>query len=78
MEASVYTVEAQVERQHWWFRGRRRILNQLLGAVLGDGPLPLRALDVGCGTGILAVIAALSPVARERNVLAPSYSHIGK
>lgn len=51
MERATYEVEARVERDHWWFRGRRRILARLLDAL--DPPLApgARVLDVGCGTG---------------------------
>lgn len=51
MERSTYEVEAEVERRHWWFQGRRRILTRLLDRV--DPPVSTRArvLDVGCGTG---------------------------
>lgn len=51
MERSTYEIEADVERHHWWFQGRRRILTRLLASL--DPPLPrdARALDVGCGTG---------------------------
>ena len=49
MKQATYEVEAQVERDHWWFRGRRRILTRLI-AELGL-PAGARVLDVGCGTG---------------------------
>lgn len=51
MERTTYEVEADLERRHWWFRGRRRILSRLLARL--DPPLPpqARVLDVGCGTG---------------------------
>jgi SAM-dependent methyltransferase len=35
---------------HWWFRGRRAVFAQLLGAHLGQTRVR-RALDVGCGAG---------------------------
>jgi len=64
VETATYQIEAQLERRHWWFRGRRRILERLLAGL--DPPLPVgaRALDVGCGTGangpVLATRAAFS------------------
>jgi SAM-dependent methyltransferase len=58
MDRTTYEVEAKVERDHWWFRGRRRILSRLIDALhLPDGAV---ALDVGCGTG------ANGPVLAER------------
>ncbi len=41
----------EVERTHWWYRGRRRILLRLLDRFLGAGDH--RILDVGAGTGYL-------------------------
>jgi SAM-dependent methyltransferase len=64
VEASTYEVEAQLARRHWWFQGRRRILDRLVASL--DPPLPpdALALDVGCGTGanasVLAARAAFS------------------
>ena len=64
MDRATYQIEAQLERHHWWFRGRRRILDRFLAAL--DPPLPpgARVLDVGCGTGangaVLAARAAFS------------------
>jgi SAM-dependent methyltransferase len=49
LERATYEVEARVERDHWWFRGRRRILGRLLARL--DLPARARVLDVGCGTG---------------------------
>jgi len=50
---------AEVESEHWWFQGRRRVVTQLLRDYLPDVPGPaaessasgLRILDVGSGTG---------------------------
>jgi len=52
----VITAEAaercyEFERDHWWYRGRRRILLRLLDRFLGPGRHQI--LDVGAGTGYL-------------------------
>ncbi len=51
MRRATYQVEHEVSADHWWFRGRRRILTRLVA----DLPLPrasdARILDAGCGTG---------------------------
>ncbi len=49
MEANVYQQFLELERDHWWFRGRRRVYLELLAGELGeDRGL---ALDLGCGLG---------------------------
>jgi SAM-dependent methyltransferase len=64
METATYQLEAQIERRHWWFQGRRRILDRLLTALEPPLPAGARALDVGCGTGangpVLAARAAFA------------------
>jgi SAM-dependent methyltransferase len=40
-----------LELRHWWFRGRRQLLVNLLRGVAAAGSGPLRILDYGCGTG---------------------------
>jgi SAM-dependent methyltransferase len=49
MDRATYEIEARVERDHWWFRGRRRILRRMLDDL--RLPAGARVLDVGCGTG---------------------------
>lgn len=49
MDFSVYEVEAEVEKSHWWFRGRRRLLARELDAIGADPSW--RVLDMGSGTG---------------------------
>ena len=49
MDRVIYERMAATEQVHWWFAGRRLILNHLLKTL----PLPpeSRILEVGCGTG---------------------------
>lgn len=49
MEAGVYETMVRVERNHWWFVGRRKIVADLLRRFL---PKSCRSLlDIGSGTG---------------------------
>ena len=52
MEAHHYPLLYQVEEIHWWYVGRRRIIQSLVEKICAtlDNPNP-RILDVGCGTG---------------------------
>jgi SAM-dependent methyltransferase len=43
----------EVETTHWWFAGKRLLFRRLLGARLDRRGLKI--LDVGCGTGAVAV-----------------------
>ena len=56
MQTELFHLHAEVELDHWWFVARRRIVREVLAAVLPPGP-ERRVVDVGCGTG--ANIAAL-------------------
>lgn len=49
MDAAYVETYATVEDDHWWFRGRRRILDAVLrGLALPEGA---RILEAGCGPG---------------------------
>ncbi len=50
MEERAYRQFAELEREHWWFRGRRTVYFGLLKDTL-DGERPARVLDLGCGMG---------------------------
>jgi SAM-dependent methyltransferase len=45
----------QAEDRHWWYRGRRTVLDRVIdGLELGAGGVggpPLKILDAGCGSG---------------------------
>ncbi len=50
MDASLHHQFAGIERRHWWFQGRRKVVASVLRDSLEDGRA-YRILDVGCGTG---------------------------
>jgi SAM-dependent methyltransferase len=52
MQSHHYPILYQVEDTHWWYVGRRRIIQSLVEKICAslDNPSP-RILDVGCGTG---------------------------
>ena len=54
MERHTYAIMYEVEGAHWWFAGRRRILESFVKEIVADLNLqgrPPAILDVGCGTG---------------------------
>ena len=54
MQQHTYAIMDRVEEKHWWFVGRRAILECFLKAIVSKLRTPqsaLRILDVGCGTG---------------------------
>lgn len=50
MESRAYHDLHRIERELWWYRGRRLACRALLRRHLGTAP-GRRVLDVGCGTG---------------------------
>jgi len=49
MDATLYRQMAEVQATHWWFAGRRAILESVLRAL--GLPPGARILEVGCGPG---------------------------
>jgi SAM-dependent methyltransferase len=39
----------EAEDRHWWYRGRRKVLDGVLAGL--ELPAPARVLDAGCGSG---------------------------
>lgn len=56
MQQHTYSIMHRVEETHWWFVGRRKIIESFLERVCAELKTssrkePLNILDVGCGTG---------------------------
>lgn len=54
MQGHTYAILDHVEGSHWWFVGRRAILDNFLKNIVAEIPgsrSEVRILDVGCGTG---------------------------
>lgn len=57
----------QLEREHWWFVVRRRLVLEVVGGLVEDAHL--RVVEVGCGTGgMLADLRARYPDARVSGI----------
>lgn len=50
MDDALWDAIARVEREHWWFGGRREVVARLLERRL---PAGASVLDIGCGTGFV-------------------------
>jgi SAM-dependent methyltransferase len=52
MQQHTYSIMYEVEGRHWWFAGRRRIIESFLKDICAKlGTQSPHILDVGCGTG---------------------------
>jgi SAM-dependent methyltransferase len=52
MQQHTYSIMYAVEGSHWWFAGRRRIIESFLKRICEQlGPGGPHILDIGCGTG---------------------------
>ena len=52
MQQHTYSIMYEVEERHWWFVGRRKIIEKFVATACREiGKLKPRILDVGCGTG---------------------------
>jgi ubiquinone/menaquinone biosynthesis C-methylase UbiE len=49
MEKITYDIEWNLERSHWWFVGRRKLLKSLLSSLNIQRGSPI--IDIGCGVG---------------------------
>lgn len=54
MEPSLHRTIYQLEKEYWWYAGRRRIIFDIIDRVIT--PNAGRALDIGCGSGLNASI----------------------
>lgn len=76
MDQQTYTEIAEVERTHWWYSARRKILRAVVLAEQGTGAGRGPALDLGCGTGANHEVVSLCgpPVGADFSPLALAYS----
>jgi SAM-dependent methyltransferase len=51
MQQHTYAILRRVEGTHWWFVGRRKIIEGFLAQICSGITGKPRILDVGCGTG---------------------------
>ena len=54
MQQHTYAIMNRVEDSHWWYVGRRAILESFLERIIANRQSPIpnpKILDVGCGTG---------------------------
>ncbi len=75
MEPTAYRQFLELERTHWWFRGRRTVYFGILRHVLG-GERPARVLDLGCGSGgFLSGLAEIADAVYPSDIDLESLGH---
>lgn len=63
MDRLLYDAHENYERDHWWFVGRRSIIEHVIATHLHQ-PRGLKILDIGCGTGgMLPMLSRFGSVA---------------
>jgi 2-polyprenyl-3-methyl-5-hydroxy-6-metoxy-1,4-benzoquinol methylase len=48
LQSDQFDLHATIEDQHWWFVGRRQIINKLVNEIVAPAGV---IVDIGCGTG---------------------------
>lgn len=72
MQPETYGIMRDIEETHWWFKGRRNIIDQMVSTL----PIPNHAniLEIGCGTGgnlaTLAKYGAVTGIEMNESALA--------
>ena len=51
MDPREYEAMLTLDERHWWYRGRRAVLNAVLDGLDLPPPQRARLLDAGCGSG---------------------------
>lgn len=81
MERAVYRHMADLDQLHWWYLGRRRVIEALIER-LARPPADGRILEVGCGTGhnlsMLRKFAEVDAVEIDESVRAIAESRLGR
>ncbi|HKO97207.1 MAG TPA: class I SAM-dependent methyltransferase [Pyrinomonadaceae bacterium] len=85
MQQHMYAIMRRVEENHWWYRGRRKIIRSFVeaisraksGSLNPNSKSVFEVLDVGCGTGAnLEMLSEFSvPAGVDISAEAVSYCH---
>lgn len=81
MERQVYDRMAEHDQEHWWYRGRRKVLEALIKRVVRPAP-GSRVLEIGCGTGhnlaMLSQFGTLDAIEVDPQVRAMAEKRLGR